>query len=460
AVIYRHYDTAHPHLHIAASRVGEDGRKINAFNEAKVAISICRRLERKYGLTPVKSAKAVVDLSVESLSPTDLIPGKPFKKVVLQNLQYYLNREGIEEMAALQACLRRHQINMVTSDGDGRPFIREGVIFYRMDKGGRRSMLRGRDMGKGFGQILAARLTRNRELPSRADGKWQRSFYWDPPDQVTQARYGPLLSSAYDELLKGAVYTPEDIRASLEGRGIKAEVFVSRRGVLSGLTILEEERRYRATDIFWQGRSLSPGVLKQNFVPRFTANAIRDHVNGLFSYYREEMERDQLGMAEMHLLLNRNGIRLKEEEGQHYLSFDRSGQTFRTSVEKLYGGFGQFLDAIGCDGSQRLNAAQKKLLVSAGVLCPAANLSGRMLYHALRSGNTKSIAKMTGRPAVLALTEPEIGRLRRSLLLWRRYRSLHHRLTRAETFLKRTVQKTAKADEFKRYLRALNERGV
>ncbi len=49
-IVCRHTDTAHPHLHIVANRVDNDGRTISDSNDSRRSVDICRQLTDEYGL--------------------------------------------------------------------------------------------------------------------------------------------------------------------------------------------------------------------------------------------------------------------------------------------------------------------------------------------------------------------------------------------------------------------------
>lgn len=49
-IVCRHTDTAHPHLHIVANRVDNDGNTISDSNDNRRSARICRELTQEYGL--------------------------------------------------------------------------------------------------------------------------------------------------------------------------------------------------------------------------------------------------------------------------------------------------------------------------------------------------------------------------------------------------------------------------
>ncbi|PBI90889.1 Relaxase/Mobilization nuclease domain protein [Flavobacterium sp. ACN2] len=73
-----HKDTKEQHIHIAANRVGFDGKVANDSNSYKRMAELCRRLEKKYGLQEVLSPRVF-------LSPKDrLLPRHDSRKEKLK----------------------------------------------------------------------------------------------------------------------------------------------------------------------------------------------------------------------------------------------------------------------------------------------------------------------------------------------------------------------------------------
>lgn len=73
-----HKDTKEQHIHIAANRVGFDGKVANDSNSYKRMAELCRRLEKKYGLQEVLSPRVF-------LSPKDrLLPRRDNRKEKLK----------------------------------------------------------------------------------------------------------------------------------------------------------------------------------------------------------------------------------------------------------------------------------------------------------------------------------------------------------------------------------------
>jgi hypothetical protein len=56
-IIFRHYDAAHPHLHILVNRIDYDGRVLSDSNDFARSEKVLRGLEKKYNLTKVLPSK-------------------------------------------------------------------------------------------------------------------------------------------------------------------------------------------------------------------------------------------------------------------------------------------------------------------------------------------------------------------------------------------------------------------
>lgn len=82
-----HKDTKEQHIHIAANRVGFNGKVANDSNSYKRMAELCRRLEKKYGLQEVLSPRAFLSAK-ERLLPRHDSRKEKFKADIQQTLKY------------------------------------------------------------------------------------------------------------------------------------------------------------------------------------------------------------------------------------------------------------------------------------------------------------------------------------------------------------------------------------
>lgn len=163
-VVYRHYDKAHPHIHIVSSRVGPDGKKIKDSNEAKKAIKICRELEIQYSLTTVRNNNSKKSKNPKELreSPTSYHPGISFKKNVVDHLSYVIRKYPDLSIAALKRYMVNNGIELETTESNDRSV----VTFYGLNAAGQRiSRLPGSAIGKNLFTRIKA-VTKNEEIQS------------------------------------------------------------------------------------------------------------------------------------------------------------------------------------------------------------------------------------------------------------------------------------------------------
>lgn len=72
-VIVRHTDTPHPHAHIVANRIDDDGKTISDSNNWKRSETICRELEVKHRLKIIPTQRDEKKINREKLKGKDLL---------------------------------------------------------------------------------------------------------------------------------------------------------------------------------------------------------------------------------------------------------------------------------------------------------------------------------------------------------------------------------------------------
>jgi Relaxase/Mobilisation nuclease domain len=86
-IMFRHFDAAHPHLHILVNRIGYDGKVLSDSNDYQRSEKVLRELEVKYNLVKVTSSKeakerAMTKDELEMMKRTNV----PSQKMQLQIL--------------------------------------------------------------------------------------------------------------------------------------------------------------------------------------------------------------------------------------------------------------------------------------------------------------------------------------------------------------------------------------
>jgi Relaxase/Mobilisation nuclease domain len=112
-VIVRHTDTVHPHAHIVANRIDDDGTTISDSNNWKRSETICRELEVKHGLKIIPTQRDEKKINREKLKGKDLL-----KTDINRLLTEHLNK--ISEMRELVRLMSTKGITCsVKNNSDG-----------------------------------------------------------------------------------------------------------------------------------------------------------------------------------------------------------------------------------------------------------------------------------------------------------------------------------------------------
>lgn len=123
--IYEHFDTDHKHIHIVASRVNVDGKRVNDFQEMRRAIEISRALEETYGLWRVSSQEQGNDPNrADKLKNLNALTDSVSQKSYIRNqLKEALRVEKFESLQALQSHLKSKKIQMNVNEKQGKKFL-------------------------------------------------------------------------------------------------------------------------------------------------------------------------------------------------------------------------------------------------------------------------------------------------------------------------------------------------
>jgi len=142
-IVFRHFDTEHPHLHIMANIVGYDGSAVSHENDYQRSEKILRDLEKQHGLSPVIDSRLAQERAMTK-SEFELMnrTGQPSVKMCLQvSIKAALEREPstahfISFLADQGVDVLFHQtedgsISGISYSYEGRPFAgaRLGSIY-------------------------------------------------------------------------------------------------------------------------------------------------------------------------------------------------------------------------------------------------------------------------------------------------------------------------------------------
>lgn len=136
-LVYQHKDAGHPHIHIVATTIREDGSRINTHNIGRNQSEIARKLvEEKYGL--IKAGKLKTETTVPDITQSAKLEyGKAeLKRSIANVLKQTINLYNYSSLAQFNAVLAQYGI-MADRGKEGSFTHRKNGLLYRMlDKNG------------------------------------------------------------------------------------------------------------------------------------------------------------------------------------------------------------------------------------------------------------------------------------------------------------------------------------
>ncbi|MEI9943944.1 MAG: relaxase/mobilization nuclease domain-containing protein [Chitinophagaceae bacterium] len=132
-LIYRHFDTNHPHIHIVSTNIRWDGSRISLHNLGRNQSETTRKaIEKEFGLVKAESKKQVEAAQLKPVSAQRINPGKRATKAAIQNiLRVVIYDYKFTSLAELNAVLRLYN---VTADrcGENSTTFRHNGLLYRV----------------------------------------------------------------------------------------------------------------------------------------------------------------------------------------------------------------------------------------------------------------------------------------------------------------------------------------
>lgn len=138
-LVYRHYDAAHPHLHIVTVNIAEGGERIETHNIGKNQSEIARKeIERDYHLVKAEDQKSEQDFLLRPVDVQRVIYGKSATKAAVSAVvRDVVDSYRFTSLPELNAILRQFNVYASRGQEDSRMFEKGGLIYGILDESGR-----------------------------------------------------------------------------------------------------------------------------------------------------------------------------------------------------------------------------------------------------------------------------------------------------------------------------------
>jgi len=225
-LVYQHRDAGHPHLHIVATTIREDGSRINTHNIGKNQSEMGRKMvEQKHAL--VKAGK----LSREPVLPVPISDEKleygkaELKRSIANVLKQTINLYNYTSLAQYNAVLSQYAVMADRGKEDSFTFRKHGLLYRMLDKDGiavgvpiKASTI----AGKPTLSYLEKRFAENEK--HRSQLKWS-------------------LKTSVDETLSAKPTTLQQLMEALKAKSIQAVLRQNAEGRIYGITFIDHKNR-------------------------------------------------------------------------------------------------------------------------------------------------------------------------------------------------------------------------
>jgi len=137
-LVYRHFDTGHPHIHIVSTNIQRDGNRISMHNMGRNQSEVARKeIEKEFGLVKAESKKLVDALKLKPINAQKINPGKRATKAAISNiLGIVIPQYKYSSLPELNAVLKLYNVTADRCGEDSHTYKHNGLLFRVLDDKG------------------------------------------------------------------------------------------------------------------------------------------------------------------------------------------------------------------------------------------------------------------------------------------------------------------------------------
>ncbi|SFC72526.1 relaxase/mobilization nuclease domain-containing protein [Flavobacterium phragmitis] len=138
-LIYRHYDSGHPHLHLVSIKVREDGSRIDMQNIGRNQSEAARKeIEKMFGLIQAQENKNTRHELIKPVVLSKIKYGRTESKRAVQLvLDHVLPAYKYKSLSELNAVLGLYNVKADRGEENSRIFKMNGLVYRTLDENGR-----------------------------------------------------------------------------------------------------------------------------------------------------------------------------------------------------------------------------------------------------------------------------------------------------------------------------------
>jgi hypothetical protein len=235
-LLYRHFDAAHPHIHIVTTNIRNGGERISLHNIGKDISEPARKeIEREFGLIVAEGRSSEQEMYLKPVAPETALYGKTQTKTSISNvLRCVVAEYKFASIAELNAVLKLYNVIADQGAEGTRMQLKGGLQYSLLDAS-----------GKKIGVPIKASLFSTKCTLSELQKRFKKNT-----ESKKQSKDG--LKRIVDQALRiHGVTTKEGLSAALKKENITVVFRENGQGRLYGITFIDHHEKvvYNGSDL-------------------------------------------------------------------------------------------------------------------------------------------------------------------------------------------------------------------
>jgi hypothetical protein len=137
-LVYKHNDAGHPHVHVVATTIRDDGSRVNTHNIGRNQSEKARKeIEKEFKLVSAENQKQALKQKIQPVNAEKIIYGKTeTKKAVTNVVNAVLNTYRYASLPEFNAVLKQYNVIADRGREGGRIYKNRGLVYRVLDKEG------------------------------------------------------------------------------------------------------------------------------------------------------------------------------------------------------------------------------------------------------------------------------------------------------------------------------------
>ena len=253
-IVYRHFDTGHPHIHIVSTNIQQNGNRISMHNMGRNQSEVARKaIEIEFDLVKAESKKLTDALKLKPINAPKINSGKRATKATISNIiGIVIPQYKYGSLAELNAILRLYNVTADRCGKDSHTYKHDGLLYRVLD-----------EKGNKVGTPIKASLFYLKPTLNNLEKKFVENEKLKPP-------HSRRLRTAIDyALLKNKTLTLPELIKVLEKESISTGIRQNKEGIIYGITYVDHKTKcvFNGSDL---GKPYSAKMIQERCEsPRF-----------------------------------------------------------------------------------------------------------------------------------------------------------------------------------------------